>query len=208
MTQPTVIFRQGIPDEHLARAAELYEQAFGNKFRVVVPSQASRIEILHRGLNPVHAIAALEDGQLVGLAGYHTPRGSLTGGITWRVLLKVLGAVRGSLAAMLFALFIRKPGPGELLMDGIAVAPQLRGQGIGTGLLDAVTQVSRELGLEAVRLEVIDTNPRAKQLYLKNGFKVVRTRKFEFLRQLLGFGAADTMVRPTGVYGPRSRQLA
>jgi ribosomal protein S18 acetylase RimI-like enzyme len=208
MNQQTVTFRQGIPREHLTRAAALYDQAFGGKFQAVVPDRARRIEVLKRGLDMSHGVAALSGDQLVGLAGYHTPSGSLTGGITWRVLIEVLGPVQGSLAAMVLALFIRHSSPRELLMDGIAVEPEMRGQGVGTGLLDAVANVASEMGLEAVRLDVIDTNPRAKQLYMRNGFAVVCTRRFEVLRWLLGFGAADTMIRRTDVQGHGGRGKA
>jgi ribosomal protein S18 acetylase RimI-like enzyme len=190
-----VTFRQGIPEPCRFTAAQLYDQAFGAKFQVVVPDQHRRIEILKRGLDLSHGVAALSGDQLVGLAGYHATSGSLTGGVKWRVVVSVLGPVKGAIAFMLFRLLDRHAAPRELLMDGIAVAAEMRGQGVGTGLLDAVAKVARELGLDTVRLDVIDTNPRAKQLYLRNGFEVVRSQKFEFLRWLLGFGAADTMVR-------------
>ena len=50
-----------------------------------------------------------------------------------------------------------------------------------------------EYGFNRVRLDVIDINPRAKKLYERKGFKVVRTEKFPYLRRLLGFGGSTTM---------------
>jgi hypothetical protein len=55
--------------------------------------------------------------------------------------------------------------------------------------------LAREKGLNSVYLDVIDTNLRAKQLYGRNGVEVTRERQFEWRRGLLGFGAAETMVR-------------
>jgi ribosomal protein S18 acetylase RimI-like enzyme len=195
MSAPVIMYRVGIPEEHRRTAARLYGQAFGSKFRVAVPDERKRLEILATGLQLPHSIAALSDNQLVGLAGFHGPEGSLTEGMTWRVLMGVLGPIRGVVAGVVLFLFMRRSRPGELLMDGIAVSPQVRGHGIGTGLLEAVCQEARSLGLEAVRLDVVDTNPRARNLYLRTGFVVVRSRRFGCLRWLLGFGPADTMVR-------------
>jgi GNAT superfamily N-acetyltransferase len=81
MSAPVIPYRAGIPEEHRQTAARLHDQAFGSKFRVAVPDERKRLEILARGL-----------------------------------------------------------------MDGIAVSPQMRGHGIGTGLLEAVCQEARSLG--------------------------------------------------------------
>ena len=56
-------------------------------------------------------------------------------------------------------------------MDGICVDETARGQGIGSLLLDAITDEARSQGLRFVRLDVIDANPRAKALYERKGFK-------------------------------------
>ncbi|QJC22111.1 GNAT family N-acetyltransferase [Arcanobacterium buesumense] len=52
----------------------------------------------------------------------------------------------------------------------IAVEGRYSGQGIGTALLDAATELARELGAPAISLAVDPRNARAKQLYLKAGF--------------------------------------
>lgn len=199
MPAAVLLYRQGLPDEHRARAAPLYVEVFGGKFEIAVPNRASQFRIIERDLQLEHGIAALADGELVGLAGYATRDGTLTGGIGWRLLARELGLCRGTLAAALYALFMRPKKPGELLMDGIAVDESMRGRGVGTGLLDEIAKLAREKGLDSVRLDVIDTNPRAKQLYLRNGFEVTKVRRFEWLRGLLGFGAAETMVRRLGL---------
>ena len=195
MPCPAITYCVGIPEEHRKTAARLYDEAFGSKFRVAVPDERDRLEILTRGLRLAHGIAALSGNHLVGLAGFHCPAGSLTGGMTWRELTSVLGPLRGVVAGVVLSLFTRRSRPGELLMDGIAVSPEVRGQGIGTGLLQAVCQQARSMGFTAVRLDVVDANPKARQLYARNGFAVVRTRRFGFLRWLIGFGAAETMVK-------------
>ena len=74
----------------------------------------------------------------------------------------LLGAAR---AVLVLALFHRKLTAGQLLMDGIAVSPKMRGRGIGTKLLRRLEQYARNEGYESLRLDVIDTNPAARRLY-------------------------------------------
>ena len=80
-------------------------------------------------------------------------------------------------------------------MDGIAVAPDMRGQGIGARLLDLITDYAADQQFETIRLDVVDTNPQARKLYERKGFVATKTEQFEWLRWLLGFGAVTTMVK-------------
>lgn len=86
-------------------------------------------------------------------------------------------------------------------MDGIAVDPAMRGRGVGSLLIEEVAAVAVEQGCREVRLDVIDTNPRARALYERRGFTAVRTEHTPYLRGLLGFGAVTTMHRPVGTKG-------
>ena len=58
-----------------------------------------------------------------------------------------------------------RPKADELYVDGIAVSPDARGLGIGTRLLHETAAIARTNGKEFVRLDVIDTTPRARALY-------------------------------------------
>lgn len=80
-------------------------------------------------------------------------------------------------------------------MDGIAVAENARGQGIGTQLLRRVFEHAALGRFSGGRLDVIDGNERAKQLYEREGFVVTKSQKFGYLRPLLDFGPSETMVR-------------
>jgi len=46
-----------------------------------------------------------------------------------------------------------------------------RGRGVGTQLLAAAEAACAELGVQALHLEVDDTNPRAHALYVRFGFE-------------------------------------
>jgi [ribosomal protein S18]-alanine N-acetyltransferase len=59
----------------------------------------------------------------------------------------------------------------------LAVAPEAQGRGLGTRLLDLIEQEARRRGAEDLLLEVRKDNPRAQQLYLRNGFEQIHLRR-------------------------------
>lgn len=189
-----VRIQTGIPPEYREAAAALYDEAFGPKLAVAVPNAAQRRRLLAASFDLRHAIVALSEDELVGLAGFHSADGSLTGGLTAGGLLDLLGFVGGTRAIAVLSLYQRRPVPDELLMDGLAVRADRRGGGLGTRLLQAIKVYAVEAGYTRVRLDVIDTNEAARRLYEREGFVPVKTESFELLRNLLGFGASTMMV--------------
>lgn len=55
----------------------------------------------------------------------------------------------------------------------LAVEPRFRGQGVGTLLLDAATDLAEEMGAPGISLSVAPENERAHRLYLHVGFQPV-----------------------------------
>jgi ribosomal protein S18 acetylase RimI-like enzyme len=189
-----IILQQGFPDELRQDAAELYDTAFGAKLTIAIPSKDSRLAVLREAFNPSSCFAAMLGGELVGIAGFKTTSGSLTGGMTFGKLRAHLGLVKALRASLILSLLDRKLTEGELLMDGITVSPEMRGSGIGSSLLRQLIEYARVEGYRTVRLDVIDTNPSARRLYERLGFVAKRTANLGYLRWLLGFGAATAMV--------------
>lgn len=194
MNSTTIRTDLGIAGHDRLRAAEIYDEAFGAKLGIAIRRKEHRVALLRNGFQLSHAITALEGEYLVGLAGFCTQQTSLTGGITYRSILKEVGFFKGQKAAIVLGLFERKALENELMLDGIAVSEEYRGQGVGSALFDALIDYAKNEGFERIRLDVIDTNPDAHRLYERLGFKAMRTNSFEVLRPLLGFGAATTMV--------------
>ncbi len=186
--------QNGFPETQRARAAELYWSAFSGKLgRLMGPDEAG-LAFLRRVLTPDFSICAFDQtGALVGLAGLKTGAGALVGG-GLRDLAAVYGWPGALWRAPLLAVLERDLAPGVLLMDGIMVADSARGQGIGTRLLDAVKARAAELGCSELRLDVIDTNPRARALYEREGFTARGTTQLGPFRRLFGFQSATTMV--------------
>ena len=176
-------------------AAELYDEAFAAKLAPAMPDRAKRQALLAAGMNPAMAIGALVGDDLVGLAGFHDQNGSLTSSITFGLLRQHLGLVGALRAALVLAFLERSPEPDELLMDGIVVSADHRGQGIGSKLFAELESYCRDQSLTSIRLDVVDNNPGARRLYERLGFEATRTVRTPYLRRVMGFGGATTMVK-------------
>ncbi len=186
--------RLGLPPEHCGAAAELYYDAFGQKLEPIMISRARGVSVLSVSLNPDFAIAALQGERLLGIAGFQHG-GQRFVDPNLRTFGKEYGWLRGACRLMLLAFLARQQRQGELLMDGIVVHPSARGQGVGTQLLKALFQYAREHNFACMRLDVVDTNPRARRLYERRGFVAVRTSQYPFLRRVMGFAAVTTMIK-------------
>jgi GNAT superfamily N-acetyltransferase len=185
----------GLPESKRLEAARLYLEAFRAKLAPVIGANESGARLLAGSFDPGRAIVALRAERLVGVLGMnyggrhfvHLPRARLV---------REYGVVSGSARSLLAAMLEREQSPGQLLLDGIAVAPEARGGGIGTLLLTNVTAYASRRGLLSVRLDVVNTNPRARQLYERLGFEsTVHARVPWPWSACLGFSAVTTMVK-------------
>ncbi|GJM15128.1 MAG: molybdopterin-guanine dinucleotide biosynthesis protein MobC [Thermodesulfobacteriota bacterium] len=197
MQMKTAIHYQlGLPESCRIRAAELYEEAFRQKFAPIVKSRKKLIEILTDCIKPEFAVVALKEERLVGLAGFHNRGSSFTGGGSASSIIKKLGLFKGLWAIALFTiLYERKESQDELLIDGIVVDPSMRGQGIGTRMLETLFKYATNEGFDSIRLDVVDTNPDARRLYESQGFVATKTDHHPYLKPFLGFSSSTTMVK-------------
>lgn len=67
--------------------------------------------------------------------------------------------------------FSIEQGGRHVLVDELYLAPEARGRGLGTAMLAAACDWARGQGAAVARLEVNHHNPRARTLYLRNGFR-------------------------------------
>lgn len=192
----TVTLRRGLPEAERAAAAALYWQAFGPKLGLVLGPRRRALGFLRQVIRADHVIVALDGrGRLVGMAGFRTAEGSFAGG-TPAELRGHYGRLGAAWRLPLMWALAQDDEDGRFHLDGICVAEAARGQGIGTALLAAICDEARGRGHAAVRLEVVDTNPRARALYERLGFTVERETPIGLLRHVFRFRAALSMVRP------------
>jgi ribosomal protein S18 acetylase RimI-like enzyme len=87
--------------------------------------------------------------------------------------------LRGKAALLIRALplvFIKEADRDEYLVSNLAVRKQVRGRGIGSGLLEQVEERTREVGLRRISLMVSIGNEDARRFYESHGFKVRATQ--------------------------------
>lgn len=187
--------RLGLPEHLKSQAAALYWQAFGSKLGRLMGPDARAHAFLMRVIRVDHCICALsEDGQLLGIAGFKSPDGSFAGGAA-QDMQAVYGRVGAAWRASLLRLLQSEIDNDRFLIDGICVARDQRGRGVGSALMTALMAEATARGYFAIRLEVIDTNIRARALYERLGFCAARSETLGPLRHVFGFSRAVTMVR-------------
>ncbi len=189
----TIEIAEGLAPELRRAGVDLYDQAFAAKLSVMIPDQGVRQSILMEAADASRCLTARSAHGLLAICGFHHAGRSFTGQLGAGLLFRRLGILGGLRACIVGLMMIRKPEPGELLMDGIAVAPAARGQGIGGRLIAALTDFARKEGYERIRLDVIDTNPRARALYERCGFVETAKRETGAVTRSMGFSAVTTM---------------
>ena len=189
-----VEIRLGLPQRYRRQAAELCYETFRQKFEPILDSPEHGVAILETGLNPNLILSAVQQDQLAGMVGleyddqyFFDPKCTIFVG--------EFGWLRGLIKMILFVPFAHHQHEGDLTIGAIAVSPKMQGQGIGTKLLRAVFDYASTQKLQSISLEVVDTNPGTQRLYERMGFIATKTRHYPYLKRLMGFSAATTMIK-------------
>ena len=185
----------GLPGHLRPEAINLYWLAFGGKLGTVMGPTPKALRFLDRVLRDHHTVVAVDsDGKLLGMAGFKTPAGSFAGGevADIRAIYGLLGA---AWRLPLLWMLSDEARHDDFLLDGICVVQNARGLGVGSALMAAIEDEARARGYRTVRLEVIDSNWRARALYQRLGYRIEKTQSLGLLRFVFGFRAAITMVK-------------
>lgn len=189
----TVTVSPGFDDAERPLAAALFWQAFSAKLDRVMGPDAKGLAFFERALDPDFALVARNpEGKMLGLAGFKTRDGGLAGG-SMSDLARVYGGFGALWRGMILSVLERRLQSGIFQMDGIFVASEARGQGVGTALLTAIKDEARRRDMSQVQLDVIDTNPRARALYEREGFRTVSEEETGPFKYLFGFERSTTM---------------
>lgn len=189
-----MVIQVGVPEPFRHQAARLYMEAFRRKLTPILGNDGQGIELLAQGLALEFGIAALLDGQLIGVAGIYEGHHHFAN-IRPFDLIQTFGWGSGLKRLILGMVLERSAAPEELVLDGIAVHQAWRGNGVGTALLKAVVTYAREHDFRTVRLDVTDTNAVAKKWYERSGFMTIKTHRTGWMTRRLGFEAVTTMVK-------------
>lgn len=193
MEYNNLVIQINLPEKYYQDAIKIYYEAFEKKFSTVMTYQQA-IKTLPRLINGEQVVYALEGERLVGFAGIQHANKPLFK-TSFSILVRNLGLIRGIYAGLVMLLFRRPYKKHELLLDGICVDKNIRGKGIGSALLNYIIHFASKNQYKTIRLDVVDTNPRALQLYEKIGFQVIKKRNFFFIQRWMGFSASFTMIK-------------
>ena len=117
----------GLPNSLRPDAAQLYWHAFGPKLGRVLGPDRRALAFLENVIRADHVlIATAQDGSLLGLAGFKTPKGSFAMGNP-QALRQFYGPWGGLWRKVLLGLLSSEVDNDNFLIDGICVAPQARG---------------------------------------------------------------------------------
>lgn len=194
--QAGLMIRHGLPPGQRAAAARLYWQAFGAKLGRVMGPERKALAFIERVLCERHVISACDaSGAVIGVIGYRTAQGSFVGGDR-SDLVAVYGAAGALWRMACLSVLARDTEARALIVDGLAVAPEWRGAGIGAALIEALVVEAVTRGYRELRLDVVGENLRARALYERLGFAVARRRDSRMTRMFFEFQTAFVMIRP------------
>ncbi len=178
-----MIHNRLLPLEFYGKAEEIFDSAFASKFCCLIPSKESRFKVYRLIFKQTPIIYFEEEGEFMGLIVYSTATTPKM--LTRKDICSAIGCWRGLFASMLFTMLEHKPAKDTLKLGFIAVDSEQRGKGIGNRLLSYAEGMASQGGYTKMALEVVSSNPDAKRLYEKIGFKESEVMKIGFLRRLL-----------------------
>jgi ribosomal protein S18 acetylase RimI-like enzyme len=188
---------RGLDGDHARQAVSLLYDAFEVKvlheLRPRSREQAERVYL--ESMEPARALAAVDgDGCVLGVAGIGG-KGAPFMELRLGLLVREFG-LGGALRRRAYSLMETLASPISKTVSRIevlAVREDARGAGIGRALLEAAVAVAAKEGQRAVTLEVVDTNGRARELYERVGFELVRTIRSGALTAGSGYRAIHFM---------------
>lgn len=192
---PSIKLFYHLPVALIGAAAELYLSALDSKLAPVYGFGPTARRALASGINRHMCISAVSNHRLVGILGIQTAAAGFMQ-VDFKTLRRFYGPFGGLWRIILLALLHHCPLPGEVYIDGVAVAPTYRGKGIGGGMIAALEAWAVGRGMTMVCLEVVDTNPRAEKLYRHMGFEAIREQTVWPFGSLFGFCSSTVMTKP------------
>jgi ribosomal protein S18 acetylase RimI-like enzyme len=186
-----------LPEKFRASATQLYFDALKDKLGPVLGDDDRAHSALADNLATEKCLVAICDKKLIGIMGIQTEDG---GFVTPRLktMMRLYGILGGILRMCVLIILDHRTCTDELYVDGVAVAREMRGKGIGTHMFELLERKASKNGTRIISLEVIDTNIKAKVLYERLGFVAVKSQTLWPLNLILNFpfNSSSLMIKP------------
>jgi len=192
MQNLSIEIADNINENQRIRAIEILYYAFEQKIRALIKSREKALAIYDMALRNRHVFYAFLDGNVAGLIGLQYGNENFLE-FKYRDLRKYFNPLQSYFIYIIYKLTSPKIKNDVLRIDSIAVDKSFRSLGIGTQLINKVFEFARTKGFKEVVLEVINTNPRAKALYERIGFKKTKIVRYYFLTRSAGFSSEYIM---------------
>lgn len=179
-------------DEILKIIYDAFEKKISN-LELKPKSREQGIRIIKKSVNYEQGLYGLYKSKIIGGAGMNYRKKRFRY-FQWKVLKKEFGFFGALWRSIVQKFSVDHLKDTELYIGSIAIAEDYRGKGFGTQLLNAVNDFAKKNGFETIILDVVDTNPRAYDLYKRYGFKVIKKRKFGFITRSAGFSFTYKMI--------------
>ena len=181
-----MIINKGLPEKYLSSAADLFLNALGDKFTPILGDNNKAKQLLELSINQSNCFSVENESNLLGFLAFQINETTfLSPSLT--TIISMYGVLRGILKAISLSMLGHKTESSEIYIEAVAVSELARGKGIGTKLFDAIFQFANEKEYKSITLQVIDINPRAKELYKRLGFEVVKQNKTWPLNKWIGW---------------------
>jgi ribosomal protein S18 acetylase RimI-like enzyme len=190
--RPEIIITNKVNDKQFGQALEIYYNSFEQKIRPLLQPKEKAIRLSSHAINPNRIYYALKNGKAVGIIGLQYDDLDF---LSYRFdfIRKYYSFFKSIYLYFILNIMKTKLDAYTIRIDSVAVDDQYRGQGIGKILINKVVEIAKNRGFKEIILEVVNTNPRAKKLYEKMGFKEKKHIKFYFLTRAFGFSSAYVM---------------
>ena len=194
-----ITYSDHLPEDFKSSASILLLSAFREKLLSILGDDERAHHIIEESINRMNCITAINDQKLVGLLGLQNDQG-LFFRPTLKLMTTAYGVFGGLLRKTCLTLLDHATAPNEWYVFCIAVSEDVRGQGIGSHLLTRLEERAIQSGATKISLQVINTNPRAEDLYKRLGFVSRKRTKIWPFNRLLGwsFESAVLMVKEIG----------
>lgn len=168
------------------RAVGIYSARRRKSLDRIVGDHDMREKILGQPIRPDRICAVIHEGEVKGCLSYRMDgKGAVWPQIEtyWREF----GAVQGTLRYLMTQATLIRGRAQDLYVEGYAVAPELRGKGIGKALLNWLSAEVTRNGKEGWRTEMPDGSEEAARAYTRFGAKLQRRIPLGPVGWLLGY---------------------
>jgi len=181
-----------INEEQLNQAMNIFYSAFKQKIRHLIKSREKAVAVYKNSINKDRVFYALIENDVVGIAGLHYENKNFID-IKYSNLRKHFNPLRSFFIYWIYKIVSPKVKEDAVRIDSIAEKEQFRSAGIGTELINKVLEFAKNKAFKEVILEVVNTNPKAKKLYERMGFKEKKHVRYYLLTRPAGFSSEYIM---------------